>query len=721
MSSTSYKWIQLLTAISLSTGTRIKKVFFNTVVADLLKPQCGFPGDLLVQSALMLNGKENLLKEIHFRVPFPISLVAKGDKTFSVTKTTYDQCDWSLESCRSFLKSVVGFIGGQGGLLSLQLDLTESLASQEDDDDEQVLHFCQEVQVSRITIEMLDLVFNSDTNPNTIMDLVTALSSLTSLKVEYYQKEDGEQMISPRWLPSFNLKVLDLEFKGVKFERWDWLTSWCSNALETFNLAFDRIPSSSKIPTRVLSSILDSSSSLTSMELDQLFIINNEIVSSSPSVKILPNLVSLKVNSLNAAAYKLLSYYSMPRLRHLWILDTIKYTEEHSHNSFVRPDEIATIRKHFVKISENCSSSLVELNFNYDHPLTEDSNQEEIINFPHLKELNLSTCHLLWFNLFSKFHYPRLKGLRLLDCSSSVKSVFDIIRSSSSTLERVNFDEMELDGGFAGGEIDLATENLLLPNLKLLRITSSNAQFIDLFTTSTFQKLKEFSVQWSGNAMNSSALGGRLAESVFAISTSEASSTLEKLLLTTQVSKEYTELGMKGVRVDFTNLKCLDLQISCPQLSQHLSRSTFPQLSKLTIISQTLYLQELLVILRKSSKTLIHVIVQTKQFVKTELNSIVAFEELVEKRPVFEELGILRFCDGSSISKYQDNIELSRSSEFFGLLLNLNELSPLSADEKFSMFRKELAPKLRYLVAGTKSWTAPNTKSKRREKKTYGE
>lgn len=329
MSSTSFKWIQLLISISLASQGKLSKVYFYAKYENPLQTREGFPGDLLLKSAHMLNRnpEENLLKEIHFyRIPIPISVVAKGERTFSVNESTsnLDPSEWRLLSCRVFLKELVRFTGVDGGLVKLGLDFRRSLDLLEPTEggSEELLHLFQEIQSSRRTLEELKISFNSNTSPSglvTVFDLVTSMSNLSSLSLQYYPVDDETPLVPPKWQPSFNLKELDLNFSRTGLEsrvgQWDWISSWVSTNLEKFSLS---MPEGTVFSRSFLPSILDSSSAnLKTVSLNGLFIVDSSIpstTSSHPNPQIIPKLQTLSLSSINSSVVKALSQFQYPQV-----------------------------------------------------------------------------------------------------------------------------------------------------------------------------------------------------------------------------------------------------------------------------------------------------------------------------------------------------------------------------------------------------------------------
>lgn len=324
----SFNYSALLDAISSSTKGQLSKICLqiNEREVDQLVMYSQVE-ELVIKSTNILD--DPFLKEIHWSTPFRFTAVSKGQKVFSINQTERSSNSYCIFNYKSFLQSMNAFTSG--GLIKLIINVSDLFNPNYG---EEFKGFCDEVWRSKSTLEELRMTFSPIVAPH-MFDLVEGMDRLSSLRLKVERTTGrGFQVVPPRGCSSFHLKKLVLELSSCPNEM-GWIMDWVGKTLETLQLSLSTMPSLSRLPASVIAAIIENSSSLKHLHLEQISIPND--FSSSTYTPNLSNLESLYLNSLNLFGYQFFSNCSMPKLQTLSLgIGQLKFVQEEDIPRFTR-------------------------------------------------------------------------------------------------------------------------------------------------------------------------------------------------------------------------------------------------------------------------------------------------------------------------------------------------------------------------------------------------
>lgn len=205
-------------------------------------------GNAILRAALIL--KTPTLKQVHFSVPFPLSVETSSasDLIFSVQRKVDENVDPALEydvdSCRTFLEGIFDLTGGR--IKSLKLDLLPCLGIEADNEQDGPRTLYQELSKSSSTMEKLEMRVDGNA-AGQIFELVAGFSNLSHLELEIpnSREDDGDLggitfISAPKRLPSFRLVYFGLDTCWKReLESVDWLVDCDWRDLKTFSLSLN--------------------------------------------------------------------------------------------------------------------------------------------------------------------------------------------------------------------------------------------------------------------------------------------------------------------------------------------------------------------------------------------------------------------------------------------------------------------------------------------------
>lgn len=239
---TEWKYVRLITAISLTTKGKLRKLVL-TSVPDFSSQWCknsGLLGSLLLHTAdLWGSPRGNLPKQLVFSVPFPLTLRSRGEKVvLEVYDTSEGSSFYRSSQCTEFLQDV--FQLTKSGLQTLAINLTSftDLQSITELSMPDIHRLDQTLQKSKDTMEELTITFFSDLSPF-FFNSVVNFPSLSHLTIASFQRNPQFPVHYkfPRSSPSFNLKNLQIGPLGADFGDPGWLVDWISDSLQVLGFS----------------------------------------------------------------------------------------------------------------------------------------------------------------------------------------------------------------------------------------------------------------------------------------------------------------------------------------------------------------------------------------------------------------------------------------------------------------------------------------------------
>lgn len=391
MQATSFRYISLITAISLATRGNLKRLRIKVNDEFDSKNWAAF-GEAILRGVWELDSMMDNLREIVFEMPFPISLSSGGEggKKLQViyAVTMHDPVHFRPQDCQLLLQRVVDFTGK--GLTQLCLT-TDSLVNLEEEDlsleetqaqikaSEKVF---EEIQKSSSTLEELELDIGAGYPLQSILQLLVRCPKLNSLKFRYYDDEESttKRLVFPQDPGPSHIKSLKLVLMCLEV---DWesksLLKWIGTELESLeiDLVFDDPPSLPKLPTKTLIEILKSNMGLKSLVLKDLHLDGPSRAALSPQVS-LPALKSLELSGVYLFGYDLFGTSTLPNIESL----TINAADIHGSETL----------QGFLPLLQCCSSTLKTLRLE-DYFRPDEASPQDLTN---QEASNMLISFMLW-------------------------------------------------------------------------------------------------------------------------------------------------------------------------------------------------------------------------------------------------------------------------------------------------------------------------------------